>query len=375
MKFRNLLVIIFATAATNIVAQININDGTNEELKNELNLQQQEEGSTPPNNRVLTPYVNNFNPNDKARRAGNGIIIVGSGANIRAFSAWGGGSTLGTSYAEIANKYYRTFNGKVNVYLMPIPTNGEYYTPNSAKQWSKSQAYTINNMFSHLDENVNAVDIYTELGKHVDENIYSRTDHHWLPLGAYYAAKQFAAVAQVPFKDLSNYDEKVVHRFCGTMYNYTKDSQIKNNPEDFYYYVPRDVDYTTTFIEYSLGRNRTSVTGASAPKEGPFFRKFNDGSSGAYCTFMGGDSKLVKVVTSTDNGRKVLILKDSFGNAIPGYLFYSFQEIHVVDCRYFTKNIVKYVNENNITDILFANNMSHACANVTIKAYERYLVQ
>ncbi|MBO7545201.1 MAG: hypothetical protein J6T19_00630, partial [Paludibacteraceae bacterium] len=98
------------------------------------------------------------------------------------------------------------------------------------------------------------------------------------------------------------------------------------------------------------------------PRQGEFFRHFKDGSGRAYCTFMGGDTKITKVETSTRNGRKVLILKDSFGNAIPGYLFGSFQEVHVIDGRYFTKNMVDYVSENGITDIVFANNVFKAYA-------------
>lgn len=75
---------------------------------------------------------------------------------------------------------------------------------------------------------------------------------------------------------------------------------------------------------------------------------------------MGGDSNQTSVRTSTPGGRRVLILKDSFGNALPGYLFFSFEEIHIVDNRYFTKNMSRYVREHRITDILFANNVFSA---------------
>ena len=65
-----------------------------------------------------------------------------------------------------------------------------------------------------------------------------------------------------------------------------------------------------------------------------------------------------------------MILKDSYGNDLPGYLFASFSEIHVVDYRYFRKNIVDYAHNNGITDVLFANNLIHASMNNT---YETYL--
>ena len=149
---------------------------------------------------------------------------------------------------------------------------------------------------------------------------------------------------------------------------------MKNAPEDFVYYTPTGVDYSTTYIRYTLGKHR-QVVGEKAPEEGNFFYQYEDGNSQAYMTFMHGDLNTTRVKTSTRNGRRLLILKDSYGNAIPAYLFHSFEEIHVVDCRYFLKNIVHYVHKNDITDILFANNAGHAYAPATQKSYNRYLVQ
>lgn len=90
---------------------------------------------------------------------------------------------------------------------------------------------------------------------------------------------------------------------------------------------------------------------------------------------MGGDSNQTCVRTSTPGGRRVLILKDSFGNALPGYLFFSFEEIHIVDNRYFTKNMSRYVREHRITDILFANNVFSAYNPNIGKKYIGFLTQ
>ena len=69
---------------------------------------------------------------------------------------------------------------------------------------------------------------------------------------------------------------------------------------------------------------------------------------------MGGDEVVVKVNTDVKNGRKLLIVKDSYGNALPGYLFGSFEQICVVDMRYFQRNLVQYAKDEEITDMLFA---------------------
>lgn len=310
---------------------------------------------------------------ENAKIANAGIIIVGSGEKVRALMAYGGSGSGCTGYANAANKYKETFPD-VNIYCMVIPTAVEYYCPEKVRNRTRPQRPTIDNVISHLAPGVKSVDIYETLREHAHEDIFLRTDHHWAPLGAFYAAQKFAQVAGVPFRPLTDYDRKVVHGYVGSMYGYSKDIAVKNAPEDFVYYVPRSVQYTTTYTNYTIDENYR-VIGMGRPYKSVFFFHFKDGSGGAYCTFMGGDTKITCVRTSTHNGRRLIILKDSFGNALPGYLFYSFEEVHVIDSRYFTKNMVDYVRENGITDILFANNIFKAYSSATYSKYVRFLTQ
>jgi len=310
---------------------------------------------------------------ENAKIANAGIIVVGKGDNVRALMAFGGSATGCTEYAEVANYYKQTFP-HVNIYCMVIPTSIAYYCPEKVKRYTNPQLPTIRNVFAHLNPSVRPVNIYFILKKHKSEDIFLRTDHHWAPLGAYYAAQIFAKVAHVPFRNLSHYEQHVVHRYVGSMYGYSKDIALKNAPEDFVYYVPTKVKYTTTYTDYTLNNNY-QIAGESKPKEGPFFYKYKDGNGGAYCTMMGGDTRLTQVRTSTRNHRRLIILKDSFGNMLPGYLFYSFEEIHVIDGRYFTQDIVQYVKEHHITDILFANNIFSAYGKSTCNKYRRFIKQ
>ena len=318
-------------------------------------LQAQTINQKPEDRKISINYVNKINADQPARKTAKGIIIVGTGKDMRALEPFSGTATSGYSYADVANEYKRVFGEKVNVYCMPIPTAAAFYTPDAAKGWSRDVKTFINGVFEHLSDSVFAVDIYTPLSQHADEHIYSRTDHHWAPLGGYYAAKKLAEVAGVPFKDISNYDADTVHNYVGTMPMFSGDKSLKNAPEDFIYYTPRDVQYTTTYINYKTSNYR--ILSQAAPKQDRFF--FNFQGTSAYCTFMGGDTKIVKVETSTKNGRRILFIKDSFGNAVPGYLFYSFEEIHVIDSRCFNKNMKKYVEDNKITDIVLDNNITH----------------
>ena len=323
-------------------------------------------------NYIVEEYKNLLTPNERFRRASRGIILIGGGKNLRAASPFGGSTIMGEAYANAVNEYKKCFGHDVNVYCMIIPTALEYYCPDNARQYTSSEYLAINRLYGHLSDSVKAVDVYTPLGRHASEDIYLRTDHHWSALGAYYAAREFAYVAGVPFRELDNYDSVVVRDFVGTMHKFSRDASVKRAPEDFVYYVPRDVEYTTTYINYATNRKRKPVA-ERAPQKGDFFRFFPDGSPAAYSTFIGGDANTTKVVTSTKNGRRLLLLKDSFGNAIPGYLFHSFEEINIVDYRYFLRNIVTFVNDNKVTDILFANNNAHAHSSATSEAYMTFL--
>lgn len=308
-----------------------------------------------------------INPDDSVTITNNGIAVVGT----RALMLYGGSYSVGERYAEVVNEYKQALPD-VNVYAMVIPTSCEFYSPEAVRAYCGSQKDNIEHIYENLKGAV-GVDAYTSLQAHTREDIYLRTDHHWAPLGAYYAAQAFAQAAGVPFEDISKYERRVVHDYVGTMYGYSGDAVLKNNPEDFVYYVPTYVDYTTTYYDYILTDGR--ITGANRPYSADFFVKFGDGNGMAYCTFMGGDAKVVNVSTNAGTGRKLAIFKDSYGNALPGYLMGSFDEIYVIDMRYFTHNAVDFLKENGVTDVLFANNAFHAATASTVTYYKNFLTQ
>lgn len=325
-----------------------------------------------------TGYTNNITADAPFRRARRGILVVGKGDSVRALEPFKGSGDGIAAYTEAVNEYAAILPAGINIYCMPVPTAIAYYCPELATSYTASPRSAMLDLFRRLDQRVIPVDIYPTLGLHAAEPIYSRTDHHWAPLGAYYAAGCFASVAGAPFMPLSEYDSHSLEGYVGTMARFSADKAVTNAPEDFVYYTPRDTSYTVDYIEYKIhkpkGATIGTVTGQSEPRRGPFFYDSYKGAA-SYLTFMGGDSRLTHVTTSAHSGRRLMILKDSFGNALPPYLFGAFDEIHVVDCRYFTPNIVEYIQQHNISDILFVNNMTHVVSRRTSEAYRRYLTQ
>lgn len=308
----------------------------------------------------------------QTRKSGS-FIITRENGHTRAMECFGGTTDGGSWYSDALNSYRRALPDSVRLYSMIIPTAVAFYCPDEAQQWTKDEAAVIRAIYARMDRGVTTVDAYAALLPHTSEPIYSRTDHHYAPLGAYYCAWEFARVAGVPFRFIEDYDARTVHRYVGSLGRWTKDAAVKNDPEDFVYYVPRDTDYTVTYRDHRLSGKK--VTSVSEPFSGPFFLDYKDGSAGAYCTFMGGDTRTTHIRTNANTGRRLLIIKDSYGNALPGYLFQAFSDIYVTDFRYFTRNIITYARENHVTDLLIANNLQHAYAKGTANGLMRMLEQ
>lgn len=270
----------------------------------------------------------------------NNILVY----NNRGIMLFGGSYENGKLYAQYVNAF-KSDLGDVNVYSMVCPTPVSYYLPKKYSDLTASEKDNIDNINGYL-EGVIPIDAYGALMEHKDEEIFKRTDHHWAQLGAFYAAEEFAKTAGAPFASLTSYEKVTKHGYVGTLYGYSGDNDLKDNPEDFTYYIPGN-DYTTTY--YS--------TDMTEEYEGNLLINLDNVDPVSwYLVFMGTDSVVTHVHTDVDNGRKLAIVKDSYGNALVPCLTGSFEDIYVIDMRYFEVNAVTQMKEWGITDLLFAMN-------------------
>lgn len=272
----------------------------------------------------------------------NGQLVVDIDGHTWGISLYGGGD--GANYATYLNEFKEKVGSSVNVFNMVVPTAGAYYLPAGYEKYNASHRDSINSIANKLVNVIN-VDGYAALEAHTNEYIYTRTDHHWEPLGAYYAAKAFCDIAQTPAKELSTYKPETIDGFVGTMYAFTDyNERIKNDPDTFTYYIP-STEYTATYYTTDFKVDEQFAQFHSIFVDQP--------ASGAYSTFMGGDRKIVKIETANKNGRKLCIFKDSYGNAEVPFYVDSFEEIYVCDIRYFDLYAPDFIKENGITDVLF----------------------
>lgn len=286
----------------------------------------------------------------------DGVKMYGEDAGVMLF---GGNKKQGARYADIINKYKASLEN-VNVYNMVVPTSVEFYLPKKYSKYSSSEKDAIDYIYSCLSPDVTPIDAYSKLAEHTDEYIYLRTDHHWAPLGAYYAYTAFAEALGMEYHPITDYTEKVKEGFVGSLYGYTNDITLANAPEQFHYFLPPDVTYSVQTYYYDTLASKGS---------GALFHEYVEGAN-CYGMFLGADAIHTKVTTSTKNGRKIVVFKESYGNAFVPFLVNNFEEIYVIDIRYFGTNAVDYIKKIGATDVLFINNCFAANTSSLIKHIE-----
>lgn len=274
----------------------------------------------------------------------NGILVAGMDGHYRGIMFYGG--TYGYCDQYVTDvKAFQSALPEVTVYSMVIPTSVDFYNPDEYSGYTELQKDKIEYIENELkNTGVTNIKVYDTLSKHTNEEIYSRTDHHWMPLGAYYAAQVFCKDAGVKVPDISKYRKETCGGYVGSMYYYSSDVNLYNDPEQYtVYYSPNEDKLTTTYYNryYSNGYDSNLFL-------------CNDASY-YYLTFLGSDDLIAHIKTNASTGRNLVVIKESYGNALIPFFTESFDNIYVLDLRYCEVNAINFCKEVGATDLLFAN--------------------
>ena len=190
-----------------------------------------------------------------------------------------------------------------------------------------------------LDSRIGIVDAIGVMQKNKEQKIYYKTDHHWTSLGAYEvflgAANQLGI--DTPITENSIYT--VSDSFQGTLASRSGRHTSRDSIE-IYQPDGTDVEYYVTYPD--TGEKNTSMFVSEKLKE-----------KDQYQVFFGGNHPLVEIRTTANNGRNLLVFKDSYANSFMQFLYPYFQNIIMVDPRYYYDDIETAITSYGITDVLF----------------------
>ena len=203
----------------------------------------------------------------------------------------------------------------------------------------EDQKIYIDQIQNSIGEEIKFVDVYDALYAKKDEYIYYKTDHHWTSHGAYYAYRALAQAMEFIPLDLEDFDIKTVSdSFYGTLYSKSGFRRIEADTIEIY--TPKAPgEYVVEYVE-------EGITADS------LYNMDNLKKKDKYTIFLDGNHPEVRIMTSAGSNRKLLIIKDSYAHSIIPFLACHFDEIYMIDPRYYSGDIKALALEKQVTDIL-----------------------
>jgi hypothetical protein len=192
--------------------------------------------------------------------------------------------------------------------------------------------------------------------------VYFKTDHHWTGLGAYYAYVAFCNKAGLTALSLSQMTQKMKSPYLGSLYWDTRDERLKENADSVYYWK---IPNAFKAFMYTKGAQTKA-------RPGSLYAEHASGAN-SYGVFLGGDYPMVRIDSDVKNGRKVVIVKNSYGNPFSTYFPAHFEQTFIVDYRYYDFNLLDLIEKNGITDVVFINGVFSANTSWHLHMMERLM--
>ncbi len=187
-------------------------------------------------------------------------------------------------------------------------------------------------------KSLNHINLFETIDAYKDEYIYYRTDHHWTSLGSYYAYCEIMTELGLTPRELSEFTSSEVSKdFLGTMYS--KSGAKWSKPDSVF------------TLEIPENRYSVKLDDDSKEYDSMFFTEHLD-KKDKYSVFLDGNHALTKIENKNGNGKKILLVKDSFAHSLAPLLATDFSEVHLLDLRYYKGSVSAYMSENGIREVI-----------------------
>lgn len=210
-------------------------------------------------------------------------------------------------------------------YLLIVPNSSRVYGENLPDGYTMPQTYQ--KLMDYPLEHIQTIPILSTLLANKSDNLYYKSDHHWTADGAYRGYEAFMKSTQQ--ETMQQMKQSVPH-FLGSYY--AKTMSIKSSPETFTYWVNPQAAYYINDV----------------PNEWVDTKKLFENDK--YAALLHGNPAHANV-KGTGN-KTLLILKDSFANAMIPLLAAHYAKIEIVDLRYYTEDLNSLLEKTQPDEIL-----------------------
>lgn len=243
---------------------------------------------------------------------------------------------------------------KQKLSFLLVPTSGlvmQEKLPKNARLFD--QAKYIDQVQKAMKD-YNFVDVRDTLMDHNDEYIYYKTDHHWTSAGACLAYDVWSERTGGEAETEDGLVKNVVSdKFRGSLYSKILDADSAYD-EIWTYGLQKDD---------AFGSKDCTVTIDEKQQLDSIYDDEKLQKKDKYAYFLSGNYGQVHIqnqkVASKAKGKNILIIKDSFANSFVPFATQDYENIYMVDLRYYNGDMKSYLQEHNITDVLVLYNISN----------------
>jgi len=178
------------------------------------------------------------------------------------------------------------------------------------------------------------------------EYIFYRTDHHWTSYGAYCVYQ--TAIRKLGFSPVSYDKYNISHvssSFRGTLYSKCLYTDMEPDVLDLYTY---EDGAKVTEVEVFDGV-RTQLYDSVY-----FMDALN--TKEQYQVYLGGNAAKITVKTDVSNGKRLLLIKDSYANSLLPFLTQHYSEIVLLDLRYIRGSYRELADPDDFSQVLILYN-------------------
>lgn len=243
---------------------------------------------------------------------------------------------------------------KQKLSFLLVPTSGlvmQEKLPKNARLFD--QAKYIDQVQKAMKD-YNFVDVRDTLMDHNDEYIYYKTDHHWTSAGACLAYDAWSERTGGEVEKEDGLVKNVVSdKFRGSLYSKILDADSAYD-EIWTYGLQKDE---------AFGSKDCTVTIDEKQQLDSIYDDEKLQEKDKYAYFLGGNYGQVHIqnqkAASKAKGKNILIIKDSFANSFVPFVTQDYENIYMVDLRYYNGDMKAYLQEHEITDVLVLYNVSN----------------
>ncbi|MBR6297017.1 MAG: hypothetical protein IKR40_11135 [Treponema sp.] len=188
------------------------------------------------------------------------------------------------------------------------------------------------------------VDVSDALRNARSEQIFYKLDHHWTTLGAYTAYRELAKSFGFEPIERNQFEEKIVSTdFKGSFYSKVNDLLAK--PDSIVEFRSQRLSLNVKYPDRKLETDKLTADEYLEKKD-------------KYSYFLNNQNSFVEVHNeNAQSPRTLAVVKDSYANCMISFLAEHFSTIYVFDTRFYRNKVTDFINENNVSDVLFLYNM------------------